>query len=154
MYEIGGVMYLHYHDLPKELCTLYSLFADTEKSQISESDLRIILKNLLKLMELFSGMLKHLDPKRVFINKLKLDEPFKILPGDNYLFSEFNLHQFELKNLISMSQNDPSELQFLTPEVVHKLMSKGLEGNEKRFKKLQDGQLWWDLGIIMYWLAC
>ena len=50
--------------------------------------------------------------------------------------------------------NNVEEMQFLTPEVIDKLRTRGLEGNEKKFKKLQDGQIWWDLGIILYRLAC
>ena len=49
--------------------------------------------------------------------------------------------------------NNIEEMQFLSPEVVEKLRTKGLAGNEKKFRKLQDGQLWWDLGIILYRLC-
>lgn len=44
-------------------------------------------------------------------------------------------------------------MQHLTPEVIEKLRTHGLKGNEKKFKKVQDGQEWWDLGIILYRLS-
>ena len=139
VFEVNGKYYLQYAQLPDHLSTLHSLFEDQEDAILPEEKIKQVIKQLLNLMKVFSGMLKHLHPLRIFLNKNDLEEGFRVLCGDTQTFSEFDLTQFKFGNFITMAGNDTEELQYLTPEVVEKLRTRGLEGNEKKFRKLQDG---------------
>ena len=51
------------------------------------------------------------------------------------MFSYPKLEEVDLSNL-HIKNNDAATLNFLTPEVAQKLMTKELAGNEAKFKKL------------------
>jgi len=46
------------------------------------------------------------------------------------------LANYDFTNIHAQAKNDPIKMNCLTPEVVEKILSKGLEGNETRFRKL------------------
>ena len=50
-----------------------------------------------------------------------------------------DLNSFKFGNFVTFNGNNVEDLQFLTPEVIDKLKTRGLAGNDKKFKKLQDG---------------
>lgn len=154
VFTANGKHYLYFAEVPDHMSTLQTLLAEQESQMLDEESIKHVARGLLNLMKAFSGMLKHLHPMRIFINRNNLQEDFKVLCGDSYTFSEVDLHQFEFGNFVMVRNNDEQEMQYLTPEVITKLKSRGLEGNEKRFQKLQDAQLWWDLGILLYRLSC
>lgn len=62
VYTVGEEKYLKYGLMPLNLITLQSLMDECESKPLSEADLRVFLKQMLNLMKVFSGMIKHLHP--------------------------------------------------------------------------------------------
>ena len=117
------------------------------KGPIGEDQIKNILKGLCDLVKSVYGI-KHLYTNRVLVDEKTYT--FKVLAGDSWTFQEPELTGFDFTNLHAASKNDPIKVNNLTPEVVDKILSKGIQGNESRFRKLQDAQVWWDMGIILY----
>ena len=89
--ESNGKHYLKYAEVPDHLSTLQSLLDECQDQVLPEAALKQIAKQLLNMMKVFSGMLKHLHPARIFLNKNNFQEDFKVLCGDEATFSEFDL---------------------------------------------------------------
>lgn len=60
----------------------------------------------------------------------------KVFAGDAYCFQEPSLEWFDASNLYAASKNDIAKLNTMSPEVVEKVLSKGVAGNEKKFRKI------------------
>lgn len=92
VYTVGKKKYLKYELMPLNLITVQDLMQDSEDKPMSEANICTFVKQMLKLMKAFSGMIKHLHPSRIFLNPKNLEDEFKVLCGDESTFGEVDLH--------------------------------------------------------------
>ena len=60
----------------------------------------------------------------------------KALAGDSWVFQEPDLGVYDFKNTHAVSPNELLKVNVLTPEVVEKILTKGVAGNETKFRKV------------------
>ena len=109
---VDGVkkMYVKYELMPLNLITVSDLMRHCESKPLSENEICTFVKQMLKLMKAFSGMIKHLNPARIFLNPKNLEDDFKVLCADQSTFSELDLHRFKLGNFMVVFGNDIGEM--------------------------------------------
>ena len=117
-----------------------------ENGPIAQDKLKQAINALVGLLFLFEKFIKHLDPECIVVDD---EMRMKVVPQAN-LFTLPNLAEVDLSNIHVSQKNDVGKLNLIPPEVVEKLLSRDLAGNEDKFRKLQQGQVWWDLGVVLY----
>ena len=120
-----------------------------ENGPIAQDKLKEAINALVGLLFLFEKFIKHLDPECIVVDD---EMRMKVVPQAN-LFTLPNLAEVDLSNIHVSQKNDVGKLNLIPPEVVEKLLSRDLAGNEDKFRKLQQGQVWWDLGVVLYRMA-
>ena len=90
------------------------------------------------MIQNLAGMVRHLDPSRVFLSPDFTKA--KVVCGE---IQTFGCPKMERKHYYNSE-----ELRFATPEVLSKL-EEGFDCEDADY----DGQVWWDLGVILYLLC-
>jgi len=93
---------------------------------------------MLALFKTLAGMVRHLDPERVFLSADFTQA--KVVCGEAQTFG--------IPTLKKKPVYDKMELRFATPEVLT-----ALEDGQSCEEADYDAQLWWDLGVVLYLLC-
>ena len=106
------------------------------EGKLDKYQVKMLTSGLLKMLLQLQDKLKHLAPKRILVNMADLSAGAKVFAGDSFCFQEPTLDWFDASNLYAASKNEIAKLNTMTPEVVEKVLSKGVAGNEIKFRKI------------------